>query len=253
MSATAGTPKLVLHQLPPSHPCATVRRALTLKGLEVERVDVTFGRHGEEMAAIYGEGRTTVPGMLVDDEPVHGTVAILRRLDRIRPDVAPLYPAPIADAVRDAEAWADGELQDLGRRLPWGALHFRPERFGALLGRGTLDGAGTDVAIRAIRGGWRYHGITAERLQADLAGLPAILAQVDRYVDEGLMGGEAPTALDLHVGATIRVLAMAEDLRPLLRGTRAWEHAQRWFPIGESSVPAGAYPEGWVPAATAPQ
>ncbi|MGE4427344.1 MAG: glutathione S-transferase N-terminal domain-containing protein [Solirubrobacteraceae bacterium] len=253
MTAAASSPKVVLHQLPPSHPCATVRRALTLKGLEYERVDLTFGRHNGEAEAIYGAGATTVPGVVIDDEPVHGTVAILRRLEELRPDVAPLYPAALGTALKDAEEWADGELQDLGRRLPWAALHFRPERFGALLGQPPLDGAGTDFAIRAIRGGWKYHGITAERLQSDLAGLPALFEQIDGFVADGLMGGEAPTALDLHVGATIRVLAMAEDLRPLLRATRAWESAQRWFPIGESSVPAGAYPEGWVPEAPAPR
>ena len=45
-------------------------------------------------------------------------------------------PEPIADAVREAERWGDEELQDLGRRLPWGALHFRPEALGSFGGAG---------------------------------------------------------------------------------------------------------------------
>ena len=70
-------PQLTLHAVPPSHPCMTADAALRLKGLEFERVDFQPGPHIKEMAAIYGEGQTTVPGMLVGDEPVHGSRAIL--------------------------------------------------------------------------------------------------------------------------------------------------------------------------------
>ena len=109
--------------------------------------------------------------MLVDGEPVHGSVAILERLEELVPEPS-LYPARIADAVREAERWGDAELQDLGRRLPWGALHFRPEAMGTFAGGGPLDPAGTDFAIQYARASWKYHGITAVRLAEDLAGLP---------------------------------------------------------------------------------
>ncbi len=45
-------PELVLHVLPPSHPCLTVKRALALKGLEYERVDLTPGPHTDEIERI---------------------------------------------------------------------------------------------------------------------------------------------------------------------------------------------------------
>ncbi len=126
----------------------TVARALELKGLEYERVDLTPGpTHKEEMARIYGEGKTTVPGLLIDDEPVHGSRPILARLEELAPEPA-LFPEPIADAVREAERWGDEELQDLGRRLPWGALYFRPEAMGTYVGGEPLDPAGTDYVIR---------------------------------------------------------------------------------------------------------
>jgi len=79
-------PTLTLHALAPSHPCMTVAAALRFKGLDFERVDFQPGRQTEQMAAIYGAGNTTVPGLLVDDEPVHGSRAILRRLEEIAPD-----------------------------------------------------------------------------------------------------------------------------------------------------------------------
>lgn len=243
-------PSLTLHALPPSHPSLTVDVALRVKGLEFERVDLTPGTHNEEMERIYGEGRKTVPGLLIGDEPVHGSRAILARLEELKPD-PPLYPEPIADAVREAERWGDEELQDLGRRLPWGVLHFRPEMLGTFGGGGPLDPPGTDFAIRYVRASWRYHGISAERLAADLAGLPEKLDHVDALAADGVIGGQEPNAADLQIGATIRVLLCVGDLLPLLEGRAGEAIARRWFADYPGEVPPGAFPRGWVPGAGA--
>jgi glutathione S-transferase len=240
-------PTLTLHVLPPSHPCHTVETALRLKGLEFEKVSLTPGPHSEEMERVYGEGRRTVPGLLVDDEPVHGSVAILERLEQLAPE-PPLYPSGIADAVREAERWGDAELQDLGRRLPWGALHFRPEAMGTFAGGPPLDPAGTDFAMKYVHASWKYHGITAQRLADDLAGLPAKIDHVDALAADGVIGGDAPTAADLQIGATLRVLLCVGDVRPLIEGRPGEQIARRWFPDYAGDVPAGAFPQGWVPA-----
>ena len=237
---------LTLHVLPFSHPCLAVETALRHKGLEYERVQLQPGPHVEEIAGMYGEGRTTVPGLLVDGEPVHGSTAILPRLEELAAD-PPLYPEPIADAVREAELWGDRELQDLGRRLPFGAMHFRPEALGTFGGGQPLDPAGTDFAMKYLRGTWRYHGLTAVRLAEDLAGLPAKLDHVDALIAGGVLGGEQPNAADLQIGSTLSVLRCVGDLHPLLDGRPLLQLAERHFgaPIGE--VPAGALPAGWVP------
>jgi glutathione S-transferase len=240
-------PELVLHALPPSHPCMTAEAALRLKGLAYERVDFAPGEHVAKMAELYGEGNTTVPGLQIDGETVHGSRSILARLEELEPEPA-LYPGPIAGAVREAERWGDEELQDLGRRLPWGALHFRPEALGTFGGAGALDPAGTDFAIRMVRGTWKYHRVTAQRLADDLAGLPAKLAHVDALAEEGTIGGEAPNAADLQIGATVRVLLTVEDLHPLLAGRPAEAIGRRWFPDYPGAIPAGAFPAGWVPS-----
>jgi glutathione S-transferase len=237
-------PAITLHVLPPSHPCKTAIKALELKGLEFERVDLAPGAHIEVMEGIYGS--RTVPGMLVDGEPVHGSRAILARLEEMVPD-PPLYPAGRADAVREAERWGDEELQDLGRRMPWGALHFRPEAMGTFGGAGTLDPAGTDFAIGFLRGSWKYHNITAARLAEDLQGLPAKLDHIDALIADGVIGGDEPNAADLQIGATLEVLACVADLKPLLAGRPAGELAARWFPGRDGEVPAGAFPASWVP------
>ncbi len=240
-------PSLTLHVLPPSHPCMTAEIALRLKGLEFEKVSLTPGPHNEEMERVYGEGNKTVPGLLIDDEPVHGSVAILERLEQLAPQ-PPLYPDTIADRVREAERWGDDELQDLGRRIPWGALHFRPEAMGTFGGGDPLDPAGTDFAMKYIRASWKYHGITAQRLADDLAGLPAKLDHVDALAADGVIGGDEPTAADLQIGATIRVLLTVEDLHPLIAGRAGERIARRWFPDYAGTVRAGALPAGWVPA-----
>jgi len=224
----------------------TVDAALRFKGLEFERIDLTPGAHNEQMERIYGEGARTVPGLMVGDEPVHGSRPILARIEELQPD-PPLFPQPIADAVREAERWGDEELQDLGRRLPWGALHFRPEAMGTFGGTGPLDPAGTDFAIKSTRGAWRYHGISAERLADDLAGLPAKLDHVDALAADGVIGGDEPTAADLQIGATVRVLLIVGDLRPLIADRPSEAIAMRWFPDASGDIPPGAFPSGWVP------
>jgi glutathione S-transferase len=239
-------PRLVVHLLPPSHPCATVEAALRLKGLEYERVELQAGLHPEEMQRIYGEGNGTVPGMLIDDEPVHGSNAILERLEQLVPEPA-LFPEGLGDAVAAAARWGDEELQDLGRRLPWGALHFRPEAMGTFAGAGPLDPAGTDFAMKYVRASWKYHGITAARLAEDLAGLPGKLARVDAFVAEGILAGEEPNAADLQIGATLSVLLTVGDLRPLIEGRPAEQVARKWFDDRPGLVPAGAFPAGWTP------
>jgi len=237
-------PTLKLHAVPPSHPCMTVAAALELKGLDYERIDLPHTERVELMQEIYGEGNSTVPGLLVDGEPVHGSRAILARLEAIEPEPA-LYPSA---EVREAERWGDEQLQPLGRCLPWGAMYFRPESMGTFAGAAPLDGPGTDFAIKFVRATWRYHEITAARLHDDLAGLPAMIAHIEQLAERGTLDGARPNAADLQIGATIRVLLPLGDLGPLLQDSAAERIALRLFPSYPGSVPQGAFPAGWVPA-----
>jgi glutathione S-transferase len=245
MSATT-QPHLVLHVLPPSHPCATVEAALRLKGLEYEKVEFGAGKHIEPMTELYGSH--TVPGMLVDDEPVHGSNPIMERLEQLAPDAPSLYPAERADAVREAAAWGDEHLQDLGRRLPWGSLYFRPEALGTFAPGGQpLDPAGTDYAIRFVRGTMKYHNMTMVKVAEDLQRLPALLDQVDAYVADGVLANVTPNAADFQIGATLSVLLTVGDVKPLIEARPAAAVARKWFDDRPGIVPAGAFPAGWVP------
>jgi glutathione S-transferase len=236
---------ITLHVLPPSHPCLTAEAALKYKDLTYELVNLGMGKHQDEIEKIYGEGKRTVPGMTIGGETVHGSTAILWKLEQLHPE-HPLYPEGAVEEVREAELWADGDFQDFGRRLPWSALHFRPEAMGTFGGAQPLDPAGTDFAIKFIRSTWKYHGISAEQMSRDLGELPGMIDRIESYAERGLIDGDQPTAADLQIGATARVLLTIADLGPVFEGSAAERVARRHFPDYPGLVPAGAFPEGWV-------
>jgi glutathione S-transferase len=239
-------PKLVLHAVPFSHPCLAVKAVLDRHGLEYETVDMVSGPHADEIEGIYGEGKRTVPGLLVDDEPVHGTTAIFDKLDELVDD-ADLYPAAVAAAIREAERGIAEELQTTARNLVFGALHFRPEALGTFAGAGPLDPAGTDFAIKMVRGAWRYIGISAQLLAETLAALPEQLDIVDELIEGGVAGGDDPTAVDYQLGSSLHLLLQIGDVRPLIAGRPAEALVDSWFEPGPADIPAGAFPAAWVP------
>lgn len=241
-------PSIQLHLIPASHPCRAVEEAVAIKGIEVEKIVSAAGEHNAVIAEHYGADKRTAPGMLVDGEPFHGSRAITAKLEEIAPE-PPLFPEPIADAVREAERWGDEELQGLGRWLTWGAMHFRPEYFATYGGGDLLDPAGTDFAIKFIRASWKYHSLTAEKVASGLASLPAKLDHADSLVAAGTIGGEAPNAADLQIGSTLRILMTVGDVAPLIESRPCGEMARKVFPEYAGEVAAGAYPAAWLPAA----
>jgi glutathione S-transferase len=239
--------QLVLHVVPFSHPCLAVSAVLDRIGHEYETAELVTGRHAEQVEGIYGEGRRTVPGLLVDEEPVHGTSAILARIAELHPD-AGLYPEPHAGAIREAEAGIAEDLQMSARVLVFGALHFRPESMATFAGAGQLDPAGVDSAIKSMRATWRYLDVSAVRVHATLQELPAQLDTVEALIEAGAAGGETPTALDFQLGSSLHLLVQIGDLRSLVE-ERAAARLLSLFEPGKGDVPPGAFPPGWVPAA----
>lgn len=246
MPRMTGSPELTLHAVPFSHPCLAVEGALKHHRYEYERVELVSGQHGDEIERIYGSGKRTVPGLLIDGEPVHGTTAIFTRLDEM---VGPgsLYPTSVAATIREAERGLAEDLQTAARFLTFGALHFRPEALGTFSGSGPLDPAGTDFAIRFVRGAWKYIGIDAKQIFAILESLPDQFDQVDELIADGAAGGEEPTALDFQLGSTIQMLLQVGDLRPMVQGRPVERLAIDWFEPGLADIPAGALPARWIP------
>lgn len=239
------TEPVTLHVVPLSHPCMTARAGLEHKGLEFEEIMLQSGNQDGVLEGIYGEGKTTVPGIVVGDEPVHTSVEILRFLEKEVPE-NPLYPEAIAAEVQEAEVWGDEYFQDVARRLPFGALHFRPGSMGTFAGAGELDAPGTDFAAKSLRGIWKYMRLTPSQLMEDLARIDETLERIEAYASAGIVDGDEPTAADFQIAASARVLLTVGDLLPALDGTAAERIALRCFPEYEGAIPSGAFPPNWI-------
>jgi glutathione S-transferase len=115
-----------LYVVPASHPCAAVERALQLKGIAYERVDLPPVIHKAVTKVRFGVG--TVPALELDGGRVSGSRLIMRTLDAAVPE-PPLLPADPAQRgrVEDAERWGDEILQSATRRLSWAALSRRAD------------------------------------------------------------------------------------------------------------------------------
>jgi glutathione S-transferase len=108
-----------------SHPCATVEKALEMKGVPYRKVELPPPMHAAIQRLRFGS--RTVPAIRLDGEKLVGSRAILRRLEERHPE-PPLYPAdPQAQAkVEEAERWGEETLQPIARRLLWPAIKRNP-------------------------------------------------------------------------------------------------------------------------------
>ena len=122
-----------LFAVPASHPCATVERALQVKRVPYERIDLVPVLHKAVLKVRFGTG--TVPGVEFEDGTrAHGSRAIVRALEQRVPQPS-LLPPPGTDRrrrVEEAEEWGDQALQPLVRRLLWQALSADTHRPGLL-------------------------------------------------------------------------------------------------------------------------
>ena len=239
-----------LYVIPGSHPCACAEATLHLKGIEYERVDLLPVIHKAVIGRRF-DGRTA-PALELDGERIVGTRKIIRRLEELRPD-PPLLPSDpdLRAKVEEAEGWGDDVLQPLVRRVAWATLkRHKPAMLGfargAKLGlpQSFVSLGAAPVAFIASR----YNNATDEVVSADLAALPGHLDGVDRWVEEGVLGGERPNAADLQIGSSLRLLMSFGDTRGLVEGRACAVLAERGFKPPSGSVPQGVLPAAWIPA-----
>jgi glutathione S-transferase len=241
---------IVLYAIPASHPCAVVERALQLKELPYRRVEMIPVAHRLAQRARFGS--TTVPGVEFDDgEKEVGSRPILRALEA-RVASPPLLPADEEERARveRAEEWGDQVLQPLARRVIWAAVSRSPGATASY-----LEGAKLPMprplalasAPYVARLAARLNGATEPAVRADLIGLRHMhLPRVERWIEQGVLGGPTANAADLQIGAALRLLLTIEDVAPLLSGRLVEGLARRWFPSYPGVVPAGALPAAWV-------
>jgi glutathione S-transferase len=236
------TGELTLYVVPASHPCAAVEYALRRKGLAYRRVDLLPIAHVVHQRLAFG--RRTVPGLkLPTGERVVGSRAILRVLDGLEPE-PPLLPAEAARRakVEAAEAWGEGDLQALVRRLLWGAAARRPDALASFSEEADLP-VPVGVAMRSaplvIRLERALNRASDEAVRRDLAGLDAQLKRADTYIAEGVIGGDVPNVADLQIAAGLRLAMTVEDLRSRIEPRPCGALALRLFPEYPGHIPAG--------------
>jgi glutathione S-transferase len=228
------------------------RLMLEHKGIPYRRVDLLPAIHKPALRAL-GFSDTTVPALRLDGRRIQSTLQISRALEALRPD-PPLFPADPAAraAVEEAERWGEAVLQPIPRRLSWWAL--RRDR-SAL--RSFAEGARLHVPLGlAVRTAapivWaevKINDAGDESVRADLAALPALLDRVDAWLAEGVLGRTPPSAADYQIATSVRLLLCADDLRDLLAGRPAADHARAVVPDFPGRVGPVLPPEWLSPRA----
>ncbi len=225
---------------------------LDAKRVPYERVDL-FPALSRPWLRLTGFGAGTVPALRLEGAHVQGSRAIARALDASWPE-PPLFPADpaVRARVEEIEAWGDGPLQDVTRRIIlWALLRSREGV------RASLEGARLQFrvpAALAARLAWpvlrldaAIHGVHAEAVRADLPALPELLDRVDGWIAGGELGADPPSAADYQLAGSLRLLLCIEDLGPVFAGRPAAELARRLIPAYPGRVPAGVLPAAWLP------
>lgn len=248
---------ITVYFIPGSHPCNAVFKALEMKGLDFKKVVVIPPAHRLQMKLMFG-GRT-VPAIKYTDESgevekVQTTRAIFRMLDSLAPE-PPLFPASQTerDRVVAAEKWADGNFQDVGRRLIWAHLARSPE---AMLSYSTGDRVPLPRFMQRIAAKpvsvvqAKLNRAGDDRVRQDLDELPAMLDRVDAYIAEGVIGGETPNAADLQIAASLNLWMSMEDLRAVIEPRPCGHLTRRIFPQGTTHghIAGGVLPATWLAA-----
>lgn len=199
-----------LFQIPFSHNCVKVRRALDLKGLAYQTVDINPALRGNVKRA---SGQELVPVLVEDERSTAGSTQILLDVEERHPD-PPLLPA---DERERAECillmeWADAQLMALTRRM----AYFRVlSGAGADLGKMFFPGrpaamqrAGGGIAAMILR---RRFGITEEQNRKDLEEAKRVAAvAVHRLGGEDHLVGEQLTLADITLAAMAAPLQYTE-------------------------------------------
>jgi glutathione S-transferase len=234
-----------------SHPCATVQRALDLKAVPYEVVELLPPMHAALQRARFGS--RTVPGLKLESgEKISGSRAIIRRLEELAPEPA-LFPAD-ADArvaVGRAEEWGDEVWQPMARRLLWQTLTLHPQAM-----KSYQAGSRFPLPAPAVRAlaptvnavERRLNAADEGAVRADLRALPGHLDRIDGWIAEGVLVGESVNAADLQIATTSRLMLTIGDVRPFFAGRPAETHAMGLFGAWAGSTPAGVFPSEWLSA-----
>jgi glutathione S-transferase len=242
-----------LYWFPLSHPAQAARKALQLKGIAFESVNVLPGMQRIHLrAAGFRDG--TVPAVKLDGRRVQGSLSIARALDRRSPE-PPLFPhdPALRARVEEAEAWGERELQPVPRRIiRWGTVHdMGLRRWLAAESKLPMPA----IAARTSGAAARYYahvaGADEDAVRRDLASLPGLLDRADALVTDGTLSTDPPNAAALQILSSVRALDAFTDLAAEVRSRPSAVAARELFPAFSADVPS-FLPADWLSGAPAP-
>lgn len=237
-----------LYFKPASHPCAAAELMLRHKGIEYKRVDL-MPMMSRIAVRLLGFPRPNVPAMKIDGRRVQGSRQISRELERLRPE-PPLFPAdPEKRAqVEKMERFGEDELQHPIRQIILWTLAKDPSvlpsyaegaRLGIPIGLAML-GARPIMALSA-----RVDDADDANVRQAVAALPALLQQVDDWIEAGLLNGEQLNVADFQVAPSLGLAMTLDDLRPAIEGRPAGRLAKRLVPDYPGKAPP-ILPAAWL-------
>jgi glutathione S-transferase len=237
-----------LFVIPGSHPSMAARLMLERKGISYRRIDL-IPMVAKPILRALRFPRATVPALVLDGRRVQGSREIARALERVRPE-PPLFPTDPdrRAAVEEAERWGDEVLQPAARRLVWWALRRDPSTLASYAEDARLGiplGLALRTAPPVIWGAARFNRATDATVRADLIALPAMLDLVDKWISEGVLGADEPTAADFQIAPSLRLAMTPEDVRPAIEARPCAEMARRvapYFPGRAGPV----FPREWI-------
>jgi glutathione S-transferase len=237
-----------LYAIPGSHPCVAAELMLARKGVEYRRTDFPHGFHRAIVRGLrFPAG--TVPALVLDGRRIQTTPAIARALDELRPD-PPLLPADpeLRRAVEEAEAWADGDLQQMGRRLVYWALRRDPNSLPTYFQGANLVvpfavlKPGAPLVVKALA---RALNAEDEPVRRDLEALPGALDRIEAWMEEGVIGGEEPNVADFQIAGALALILALDDIRAAVAERPAAALVQRVAP-GYPGRTRPVFPAAWL-------
>jgi glutathione S-transferase len=251
--------KVKIYYIPGSHPCEAVFKAAELKGIEYKRVVVMPPTHHIESTLRFGG--STVPAVKITGGPngsekIQTSIKIIRAFESINPEAPHFYPADAGqrERVLAAEAWGNGNFQDLGRRLVWAHLKRDSSHVGSFAeGQPVpLPKFIQNLAAPLVAHGTGYmNKATDDNVRRDLEELPELLDQIDQYISDGVIGGEEPNAADLQILATLWLLRSMDDIRGALDERLCGRRCAALFGEPGGHIPGGILPAEWFTALNA--
>jgi glutathione S-transferase len=213
-----------LFQIPFSHNCVKVRRALELKGLPYEAVNVNPVARREVKRA---SGQWIFPALVDNGRAVSDSTAILLYLEDRYPE-RPLLPADANERTECLvlEDWADSAFMELTRRLAYWAVTSTPGLLENLFFPAAPPAARRALAAPtkwALKRRFRMNAAQNRRDEGEARRLARLA--VDRIGGRSFLVGESMTIADVTLAA---LAAPMQYALPVVREDAAVRELLAW-------------------------